>query len=79
MRQNERVQRGRDLDLRTKQKGSKVPYVGNNAYQTRENTMTVTAIFATGTPISIECDPWLVEAAVESFYDIGAIAVSTKA
>jgi len=40
--------------------------------------MTVTAIYTTGSPVTVECDPWIVNAVVESFYETGAIAVSTK-
>lgn len=40
--------------------------------------MTVTATFATGLPVSVSVDVWAVDAAVETFFEMGAITVSTR-
>ena len=43
-----------------------------------KDKMTITATYATGLPVTVECDAWQVNAVIESFFETGAIAVSTK-
>lgn len=40
--------------------------------------MQITAMFPDLKTVSVSVDPWAVEPAVESFYEMGAITVSTK-
>jgi hypothetical protein len=40
--------------------------------------MEITATFANGNPITVLVDAWNVENAIESFFEIGAITVSTN-
>lgn len=40
--------------------------------------MEITATFATGSPITVSVDTWQAEAAVASFYEIGATTVSVN-
>ena len=40
--------------------------------------MTITATFADSTTVTIMVDPWMVESAVDTFFEMDAIAVTTK-
>ncbi len=40
--------------------------------------MEITATFATGTPVTVSVDAWNMEAAVETFFEMGALTVTTK-
>lgn len=40
--------------------------------------MTITATYPDFKTLTVEVDPWMVEATVESFYECGALFVTTK-
>ena len=40
--------------------------------------MEITATFATGNPVSVLVDAWNMESAVDTFFEMGALTVTTK-